>query len=114
MRRLIATVLVCLGGLVLTGCASHGPFAARPPKAKRALVVTVTTEFRHSSIKTAEAVLAKLAEQSGAFTVDYVQQPPNRPEEPRKPNEPAKPKPDSDPEKQQAAQEKYEKAKEKY
>jgi uncharacterized protein len=38
---------------------------------KKVLVVTTTTEFRHSSIPTAEKVLAQLAEQSGAFTVEY-------------------------------------------
>lgn len=39
---------------------------------KRLLVVTVTKEFRHSSIPTAEKVLGELAQKSGAFTVDYV------------------------------------------
>jgi len=38
---------------------------------KRVLVVTVTKGFRHSSISTAEKVLAQLADKSGAFTVDY-------------------------------------------
>jgi uncharacterized protein len=44
--------------------------AADPPK--KVLVVTITKGFRHSSIPTAEKVLAKIAEKSGAFTVDYV------------------------------------------
>jgi len=39
---------------------------------KKLLVVTVTKGFRHSSIPTAEGVLANLAEKSGSFTVDYV------------------------------------------
>lgn len=39
---------------------------------KKLLVITVTKGFRHSSIPTAEKILAKLAEKSGAFTVDYV------------------------------------------
>jgi len=39
---------------------------------KKLLVVTVTKGFRHSSIPTAEKVLAELAQKSGAFTVDYV------------------------------------------
>ena len=43
--------------------------------AKKVLVVTATTGFRHSSIATAEKVLGQLAELSGAFTVDYVRQP---------------------------------------
>jgi type 1 glutamine amidotransferase len=43
---------------------------------KKLLVVTTTTGFRHSSIPTAEKVLAQLAQSSGEFTVDFVQQPP--------------------------------------
>ena len=39
---------------------------------KKLLVVTVTKGFRHSSIPTAEKVLAELAQKSGDFTVDYV------------------------------------------
>jgi type 1 glutamine amidotransferase len=39
---------------------------------KKLLVVTATKGFHHASIPTAERVLAQLAEQSGAFTVDYV------------------------------------------
>src|SRR5687767_8052192 len=54
--------------------------ADSPPKV---LVVTITTEFRHSSISTAEKVLARLAKESGAFTIDLVQQPPNEPRGPR-------------------------------
>jgi type 1 glutamine amidotransferase len=38
---------------------------------KRVLVVTATQGFRHSSIPTAEKVIADLAEKSHAFTVDY-------------------------------------------
>ena len=41
---------------------------AAPPKL---LVVTVTKGFRHDSIPTAEKLAARLAEKSGAFTVDY-------------------------------------------
>ena len=43
---------------------------------KKLLVVTTTTGFRHSSIPTAEKVLEQLAQKSGEFTVDFVQQPP--------------------------------------
>lgn len=46
--------------------------AGADPMPKRLLVVTVTKEFRHSSIPTAEKVLGELAQKSGAFTVDYV------------------------------------------
>ena len=38
---------------------------------KKILVVTVTKGFRHSSIGTAEKVLAELGEKSGVFTVEY-------------------------------------------
>jgi uncharacterized protein len=41
------------------------------PAPKRVLVVTATQGFRHSSIPTAEKVLAELADKSHAFTVDY-------------------------------------------
>ena len=42
---------------------------------KKLLVVTTTTGFRHSSIPTAEKVLAQLAKDSGEFTVDFIRQP---------------------------------------
>jgi type 1 glutamine amidotransferase len=47
---------------------------------KKLLVVTTTTGFRHSSIPTAEAILAQLAKDSGEFTVDFVRQPPGHTE----------------------------------
>jgi type 1 glutamine amidotransferase len=43
---------------------------------KKLLVVTTTTGFRHASIPTLEKMLSQLAKESGAFTVDFVQQPP--------------------------------------
>jgi type 1 glutamine amidotransferase len=52
---------------------------------KKLLVVTTTTGFRHSSIPTLEKVIAQLGKDSGAFTVDLVQQPPGQPNEVRKP-----------------------------
>ena len=48
------------------------PHAAAP---KKILVVTTTTGFRHSSIATSEKIIAQLAKNSGAFTVEFVQQP---------------------------------------
>jgi type 1 glutamine amidotransferase len=47
---------------------------------KRVLVVTITLGFRHSSIPTAENVLARLADETGAFTVDYARVDPNHPQ----------------------------------
>ncbi len=46
---------------------------------KKLLVVTTTTGFRHSSISTAEKILAQMAKDSGEFTVDFVQQPDGKP-----------------------------------
>ncbi|MCX6894758.1 MAG: ThuA domain-containing protein [Verrucomicrobia bacterium] len=46
---------------------------------KKILVVSTTLGFRHSSIATGEKVLAELAKTSGAFTVDFLQQPPGKP-----------------------------------
>jgi type 1 glutamine amidotransferase len=43
---------------------------------KKLLVVTTTTGFRHASIPTLEKILAQISKESGAFTVDFVQQPP--------------------------------------
>ena len=47
---------------------------------KKILVVTVTKGFRHSSIETAEKVLAELGEKSGVYTVEYARVSPNAPE----------------------------------
>jgi len=52
---------------------------------KKLLVVTTTTGFRHASIPTMEKVLSQLAKDSGEFTVDFVQQPPGKPNAPKKP-----------------------------
>lgn len=60
-------------------------FTAAQAEPKKLLVVTVTTGFRHSSIETAEKVLAELGTKSGAFTVDFVHQPEGQPKNPGKP-----------------------------
>ena len=52
---------------------------------KQVLVVTVTTGYRHSSIPTMNKVIGQLAEQSKAFTVDYLEQPPGQPVKPGAP-----------------------------
>ena len=46
---------------------------------KKLLVVTITTGFRHSSILNLEKVITQLGRDSGDFTVDLVQQPPDKP-----------------------------------
>lgn len=48
-----------------------GLAAATQAAPKKVLVVTTTTGFRHSSIPTAEKVIAELGEKSGLFTVEY-------------------------------------------
>src|SRR5262245_22823135 len=48
--------------------------------AQKVLVVTTTMGFRHSSIPTAEKVIANLGNSSGAFTVDYARVEPNDPQ----------------------------------
>jgi type 1 glutamine amidotransferase len=69
---------LCLAGIVM-GC-TLGVAAPAHAAPKKVLVVTVTLGFRHSSIPTAEKVLAKLAEDTGAFTVDYARVEPNDPQ----------------------------------
>ncbi len=79
MKKLHASSLIkSIVGMMLMGLTA---LAAEP---KKVLVVTTTTGFRHSSIATAEKVLAQLGEKSGAFTVDYVQQPAHQPNAPKK------------------------------
>jgi type 1 glutamine amidotransferase len=61
-----------LAGALIVGAVNPGRALAADKPAKRLLVVTVTKQFRHSSIPTAEKILAELGEKSGAFAVDYV------------------------------------------
>ena len=86
MKKLFAILLVAL----LAATMQAAP--------KKLLVVTTTTGFRHSSIPTAERILAQLATDSGEFTVEFVQQPPGHAET----GFPAKLKPDATPEEQTA------------
>jgi len=67
-----------LGALLLAGGLQHSSAQNNSPK--RVLVVTTTMGFRHSSIPTAEKVLGELAQQSGAFTVEYARVEPNDPQ----------------------------------
>lgn len=93
--------------LTLVACALAFTVSAAEPK--RVLVVTVTTEFRHSSIGVAEKTIAQIGEESGAFTVDYARQPTIQ--IPRKPNPPQKLKDgasEADQKKFETAQKKYE------
>src|ERR1043166_6735604 len=87
-----------------------GLLAATAAEPKKILVVSVTTGFRHSSIGIAEKTIARLGEESGAFTVvDYARQPGIKVSQ--KPNPPQKLKDDAseaEKEKHEAAQKKYE------
>jgi uncharacterized protein len=68
---------VLLAGLCLCALGFAFPAQGAP---KKVLVVTTTTGFRHSSIPTAEKVLAELAKESGAFVVDYARVEPTDPQ----------------------------------
>src|SRR5580658_7545782 len=76
LAKLLIAVLVAAS---FTGCQSHTTPQASHAGPKKLLVVTTTTGFRHSSIPTAEKILAQLAEESGEFTVDFIEQPPGKP-----------------------------------
>jgi len=65
--------------IILSGCKTSS-CCAQGKSPKRVLVVSTTVGFRHSSIETAEKVIAELGQQSGAFTVDYARLSPNAPE----------------------------------
>ena len=100
MKYRIPSILIVtvLSLSFLIGCKSWQSASAP----KKVLVVSVTTGFRHSSIEVAERVIAKLGQDSGAFTVDYARVTP--PKGSRKPNAP---KETGDAEKDKAAKEKY-------
>jgi uncharacterized protein len=65
LRLFCLTIALIFGG----ACLPAGGSAAKA--SKRVLVVTVTKGFRHESIGTAERLIQRLADKSGAFTVDY-------------------------------------------
>jgi type 1 glutamine amidotransferase len=72
MRRLAR-----LGMALAFAATLSAPAWAKP---KHVLVVTTTTGFRHSSIPTAEKVIAELGQKSGAFTVEFARVEPSNPE----------------------------------
>src|SRR3954470_3162366 len=71
---------LALAGALIVGAVNPGRTLAADKPAKRLLVVTVTKGFRHSSIPTAEKVLAELGEKNGIYTVDYARVEPNDPQ----------------------------------
>jgi type 1 glutamine amidotransferase len=66
--------LALLVGLTMPGWMAR---AAEPPK--KLLVVTTTMGFRHASIPALKQLLARLAQSSGEFTVDYLDEPEGKP-----------------------------------
>ena len=75
--KIRSTLLIAT--LVVASVIGYKTSAADHSDPKKLLVVTTTTGFRHSSIPTAEKILAQLGQQSGEFTVDFVEQPPDKP-----------------------------------
>lgn len=63
LGRLTRTLIPAVAAVAILATANAAP--------KRLLVVTATKGFRHSSIPTAEKIIAMLGEQSGSYTVDY-------------------------------------------
>lgn len=65
-RHALCTLAALLAAVLLN---AQGADAA--PRPKKLLVVTVTKGWRHDSIPAAERMLKRLADESGAFAVDY-------------------------------------------
>ena len=61
-RRLFLGCLAALAGVLVTTSAVAAP--------KKILVVTTTTGFRHSSIETAEKVIAEVGKSSGVYDIE--------------------------------------------
>ena len=82
--KFMKTINLALSGSLLCAALFAGVFgmalAGQAATPKKVLVVTTTTGFRHSSIPTAERILAQLAQTSGAFTVEYARVEPNDPQ----------------------------------
>lgn len=70
-----------IAGALMVGVTACQNLTTSKSAPKKLLVVTVTTGFRHTSIPTLEKMLTELGKETGEFTVDFVQQPP----EPRRP-----------------------------
>src|SRR5258708_40275086 len=75
LNKLMKTIKLALSGSLLCTGIVTGMFAvALPSQAatpKKVLVVTTTTVFRHSSIPTADKILAQLAKETEDFRVEY-------------------------------------------
>lgn len=78
IRRIVLAFAIAVATLCLVP-------SARAVEPKRLLVVSVTAGYRHASIPLAEMALVELGEESHAFTLDFVRQPPGEPKAPEKP-----------------------------
>ena len=82
-NALSLTLLLTLAGSASTARAAEHTNMTSP---KRVLVVSVTAGFRHTCIPVGNQVFADLARRSGAFTVDFIEQPSgSAPKQPRPP-----------------------------
>ena len=75
------TFFALVAGALVVGMTACQNLTTAKRAPKKLLVVTVTTGFRHTSIPNLEKMLTELGSETGEFTVDFVQQPP----EPRRP-----------------------------
>src|SRR5947207_12794189 len=66
--------------LLLLTCAALSIALTAGAAPKKVLVVSVTKGFRHSSIPTAEKIIAERGQKSGDFTVDYARVEPTDPQ----------------------------------
>ena len=83
MTNKLVLGLVAAGLALTVGCKSPSRAAQTP---KNVLVVSVTAGFRHGgAIDTSDRILPKLAQESGAFTLDWVREPAGKPNPPQKP-----------------------------
>ncbi len=82
--KFMNTKNIVLTGKLLLAAVTVCAVAALPAQAqaasKKVLVVTVTKGFRHSSIPTAEKILAQLGQTTSAFTVEYARVEPTDPQ----------------------------------
>jgi uncharacterized protein len=76
LNVVLSSGLLCAG--VFVGLLGTPSLAQAAPK--KVLVVTTTTGFRHSSIATAEKIIAQLGQESCAYSVEYARVEPTDPQ----------------------------------
>jgi uncharacterized protein len=99
MNKIALAILLASSSLLFTGLTT---IAAEAPK--KVLVVTVTAGFRHTEgIDASKKVMPQMARDSGAFTLEWCEQPGDAPQRPQRPKNPTP----ADTEKFEAAEAKY-------